>query len=161
MKKEMADFYSSSIELSVDSLFKYSYNYPDSLLFDDNQKTLVVYLDSTICGVCESKKLHQWQTTLSSIDSLSNCNPFNVLFIFSPSEGQLTSLKVMLKNVEIDYPIIIDEKHIFSSQNKHIPHNSLLHTFLLNEEKRVILVGDILYNANVRNLFLDRIRIKE
>ena len=161
LKKEITKFYSSTIELAVDSLFRYSYNYPDSLLFDDNYKTLVVYHDSMTCGVCESRKLHSWQTLLSSIDSLNNYYPFNVIFIFTPQKNQTTSLKVMLKNVEIDYPIIVDEKHFFSSQNKHIPQNPLLHSFLLNEDKKVILVGDILYNTNVRNLFLDQIRKTE
>lgn len=161
LKKEITEFYATSIELAVDSLFRYTYNFHDSLLFDNNYKTLVVYHDSMTCGVCESRKLHFWQTLLSSIDSLNNHYPFNVLFIFTPQQDQTTSLKVMLKNVEMDYPIIIDEKHLFSSQNKHIPQNPLLHTFLLNEDKKVILVGDILYNTNVRKLFLDQIGKKE
>lgn len=161
LKKELEMLYSSTIELVVDSLFNYSYNYPDSVLFDNSYKTLVVYYDSLTCGICETRKLSSWQSFLLSIDTLECYMPFNVFFIFTPPMNQSTPLKIMLKNVDIDYPVIIDEKRFFSNNNKHIPQNPLMHTFLLDENCRVLLVGDILYNTNVRNLFLNKIRTVE
>ena len=69
LKKELEMLYSSTIELVVDSLFNYSYNYPDSVLFDNSYKTLVVYYDSLTCGICETRKLSSWQSFLLSIDT--------------------------------------------------------------------------------------------
>ena len=160
IKQELSEFYSSSIDLSLDSLSKYSYNYCDSLPFDVNQKTLVVYFDSVTCGICETRNLDSWQTLLSSIDSVGCFTPFNVLFVFTPKHNQSVSFRVMLKNIDIHYPVILDEKAIFTHNNK-LPHNTLLHTFFLDEDGKVELVGDILRNNGVRNLFLDKIRIIE
>ena len=160
IKRELSEFYSSSIDLSMDSLSKYSYNYSDSLPFDMNQKTLVVYHDSLTCGICETKNLGSWNSLLSSIDSVGCYTPFNVLFVFTPRHNQAVAFRVMLKNIDIHYPVIIDENAIFANSNK-LPLNTMLHTFLLDEEGKVELVGDILRNNSVRNLFLDKIRIIE
>lgn len=158
IKRELSEFYLSSVNLQVDSLSQYSFNYLDSLPFDINQKTLVVYYDSLTCGICETNNLSSWQSLLSSIDTTGCFAPFNVLFIFTPKHNQAVSFRVMLKNIDIHYPVILDEKAIFAKSNK-LPRNAMLHTFLVDEDGKVELVGDIMRNNGVRNLFLNKMRI--
>jgi hypothetical protein len=57
--------------------------------------------------------------------------------------------------VQLDYPIFIDEEYLFISKNANIPNNHIMHVFLLDDKNKVILVGNILNNEHVRELFVN------
>lgn len=53
-------------------------------------------------------------------------------------------------------PVYIDTLGIFQKNNPHLPKNPRLHTFLLDANNHVILVGNPLYNTKIKEMY-DRV----
>ena len=155
IKSDMDRVYHSTINFSSDSMSQYMYNNVDIAYFHNNAPTLVIYFDSLICGTCEVKNLHLWNDLLSQLNSSHNLKDFKTIFVFTPSQRQIIPLKLSLRNVQLDYPIFIDEEYLFISKNANIPNNHIMHVFLLDDKNKVILVGNILNNEHVRDLFVN------
>ena len=59
----------------------------------------------------------------------------------------------LIKNSRFNYPIILDTLGHFAKLNPHLPKNKALHTFLLDENNNVILVGNPLHNKKIKEMF--------
>ena len=59
----------------------------------------------------------------------------------------------LIKNSRFNYPIILDTLGQFAKLNPHLPKNKALHTFLLDENNNVILVGNPLHNKKIKEMF--------
>ena len=55
----------------------------------------------------------------------------------------------------------LDSANIFEHQNQHIPSDVLFHTFLLDENMNVVLVGDPIRNKEINKIFWDILNGKE
>lgn len=51
------------------------------------------------------------------------------------------------------YPALIDENGLFPAANPHIPADSRFHTFLLDKNGKVILIGDPVNNPPLWELY--------
>lgn len=108
---------------------------------------LVVFVDSTECSTCYTKKMETWYYLL---DTLQNKN-FEILVIFSPKKNDCSYIKSKLKYLKVDFPIYLDSIGAFVKNNPHIPDESIYHTFLLDKNNKVLLVGNPFNNKNVSN----------
>jgi len=59
-----------------------------------------------------------------------------------------------LCKARLDGTVYLDTCNAFRRANPHIPDNPLFHTFLLNDEDSVLLVGDPFKNEKMERLFL-------
>lgn len=59
----------------------------------------------------------------------------------------------MIANTKFDYPILLDSLGEFERLNPHLPQNKALHTFLLDENNNVLLVGNPLHNKKIEEMF--------
>jgi hypothetical protein len=112
---------------------------------------LVVWYDSLSCGSCEVSRMYAWNEITAYADSLSQW--FNILFIFTPKRGDLQRINETLLYNTFDYPVILDRNSTFVKLNPKLPKNRKLHTFLLDKENRVVLVGSPLYNPTLWELY--------
>lgn len=79
----------------------------------------------------------------------------NFYFIFRPAKKDIKDVKLVLsKNVKFNYPVFLDTLGEFEKLNPHLPKNKALHTFLLDENNNVILVGDPLLNKKIERCFI-------
>lgn len=112
---------------------------------------LVNYTDSIGCTSCAINQLDWWE------DFIDYANKFNgrlkFYFIFSPIKKDLNSIKLAISNKMLNYPIMLDTLKEFERLNPHLPKNRALHTFLLDENNRVILVGNPLRNKKIKEMF--------
>lgn len=74
-------------------------------------------------------------------------------FIFSPQKKDLFDTKLLIVRQMFDYPILLDTLREFEKLNPHLPKNRALHTFLLDENNNVILVGNPLHNKKIEEMF--------
>lgn len=123
----------------------------------DAEYKYVVYFDSTYCKPCQISKLHLWQKYLSNYSP----SRLSCLFIFSSNLNDRQSYADALYNSELKYPIFLDTRNVFLKHNPHIPEELMFHTFLLDGNNNVILVGNPLYNEDIKKLFLDIINKKQ
>ncbi|MCI5706955.1 MAG: hypothetical protein MR298_06490 [Odoribacter sp.] len=97
------------------------------------------------------KKINEWDFIVDSIVQISN--RINVYFILTPRKVNLYSVRKVLISEGVRYPILIDTLGEFERLNPHLPKNQALHTFLLDENNRVILVGNPLRNKKIKDMF--------
>ena len=72
-------------------------------------------------------------------------------FIFSTPKSD--KVRNALKTNFFNYPVLIDEKGEFEKLNPHLPKNKAMHSFLLDKNNNVIMVGNPIYNKEIEKLF--------
>jgi hypothetical protein len=61
-------------------------------------------------------------------------------------QKQLEEVIKTLRIAQFDYPLFLDERQAFPAANPHIPADNRFHTFLLDKNGKVVLVGDPVNN---------------
>lgn len=118
---------------------------------------VVVYHDSDQCSTCQLGHISDWDEIIWHLDSLRPSIP--VLFIITPPEGRVREVTGYLHNLKLDrYHITVDSLNLFGKHNSMIPDNSLLHTFFLDRDNCVVLVGSPLFNKKLWDIYKDTAR---
>ncbi len=112
---------------------------------------IVVYTDSTGCSECKLRNLVLWKDVIRANDSLSV--PAGIVFVFHPKK--VRELGFMLKNYEFDYPVYYDLEGEFERLNPGLPKDVRFHTFLLDPQNRVAVVGSPVRNEKLWKLYRD------
>ena len=129
IKKELKEFTGQQIVL------------PDSLRSTVNGR------DTTLTGFMEV-----------IATSIGLKHKFNAIFIFSPKRGTEFQLITSLKAAQLDYPVFLDSGGLFLKRNPRIPSGEMYHTFLLDRQNRVVLVGNPIGNERLWELYKKEIK---
>ena len=119
--------------------------------FFDAPIKLVVWYDSLGCLSCEAGKMDAWNDIVSDADSLATW--FRIIFLFTPKKDGLQKAFIASRSDKLNYPIFIDQHATFLKQNPKFPKNRLLHSFLLDKNNKVVLVGNPLHNPGLWALY--------
>jgi hypothetical protein len=114
----------------------------------ENEYKIIVYVSSSECTSC-MLQLSAWKLFLHDIDSVTHRN-IPCLFIVNPP--RILDLIVLLELAEWEIPVCVDMNNDFAVINK-IPVNANFHTFLLNEQNRVVLIGNPMQNIEIAKLY--------
>lgn len=159
LSDELELMYNQEILFPIDSF---------QIIADDNQYLtkmsscrkrfrLYVYADSVVCSSCKIRELEEWS------DFVSKCMNYkeklDVIFVFSPQKKNRDAFWFALKSQKLDFPICIDTTGIFRRANSFLPDNPLLHTFLTDYNK-IILVGSPRGNKQINKLFWENVEKK-
>lgn len=117
--------------------------------FLESDCKMVIYTDSASCSSCALNKLYLWQDMIDY--SLENGEIVKFYFIFNPPSNE--NIRLTLRNSMLDYPVLLDSLGEFERLNPHLPKNKAMHTFLLDENNNVILVGNPLQNKEIEKMF--------
>lgn len=121
----------------------------------DSKWTLVVYADTTDCSKCYLEHLRLWNDFVKM--EIDHEGIIRFLFIIEARAGEAKGLYLQLGTTNLKHSIYVDGKKSFSRNNPQIPINQFYHTFLLNENKEVVLVGSPLYNERIEAIFKRKI----
>jgi hypothetical protein len=77
---------------------------------------------------------------------------FGVIIILNSSDMAATDYT--LTDMRFHRTVFYDLDGSFERLNPHLPPDEQLHTFLLNEKNKVILVGNPSYNKKLKDLYL-------
>lgn len=133
----------------------------DTILMDfmkGNRLKLLIYTDSSECSSCTISKMFLWDNLIEY--SRKYKEDLKFYFIFSPRKQDEEGVQIALMNNAFDYPVLIDSFGEFEQLNPHLPKNKALHTFLLDEDNHVILVGNPLHNKKIRKMFYEIVEEK-
>jgi hypothetical protein len=119
---------------------------------------LVHYVDSATCSTCYLHKV-AIDETLFNIEALSNNDFYNV-FIISPDSKAKKKLEADYFGKLIPQTIFVDSISVFMKLNPNIPPESMFHTFLLDEDNKVILVGNPMLNKQIETMMLSIVEEK-
>lgn len=118
--------------------------YPERL-----QYTIVSYVDSAGCLSCKLR-LPMWSKFINQLDSAYSNKVSVLFFLHSKIDAELL---FSLKENRFDYPICIDEEDKFNSLN-HFPTDMSFQTFLLDEENKVLAMGNPILNPKIKELYM-------
>jgi len=117
---------------------------------------MIVWYDSLSCASCQVNRMYEWTDIVAYADSFAQW--FSIIYLFTPKKEDLGRVNMALNVDNLDYPIFIDQNGSFVKQNSNLPKNRQLHSFLLDKNNRVVLVGSPLYNPSLWELYMRTIQ---
>ncbi len=129
-------------------------NISDSALYNADCKSklkMVVWADSSECSQCYIRHLDMWKGFVD----IERENPSGIqyYFILETVPDKLEKMITMIEDTQLDHSIYIDTAQYFRQHNPNIPSDVMFHTFLLDSDNKVILVGNPTKNKSIYNLF--------
>ena len=105
---------------------------------------ILLYADFTDCTNCQLI-LKTWQMYMKEFGE-----KMDFLFYFFPQDKK--ELLSILKNIQFNYPIYIDEQDELNKLNK-LPTNQSFQCFLLDKDNKVVLLGNPINNYKIWELY--------
>lgn len=118
-------------------------------IYNEDNK-IVVYVDSSFCTGCTMRKIGEWNRYKKDIKD----HIFTIYIILEKNQS-LDDIENLYYNSDVLYPIIVDTCYMFRKMNPRLPKEDIFHTFVLNNENKIVFVGDPIVNQNVEKLFSD------
>lgn len=131
----------------------------DSLKVDSKEKqpfTMVIYFSPALCNACNL-------TRLSDYENLPRQFPeAKIVYILSyRKKNEEKEIKSLLTEINFRQFVYLDCGNMFGQENDFIPGNPLFQTFLLNDENKILIVGDPTQNQEIHNLYTECISEEE
>ena len=118
--------------------------------FQDADYKVVTYIDSVGCTSCKLQ-LPRWKELMAEVDSLTDGNvPF--LFYFHPKD--MKELRYLTRRDAFTYPVCLDGQDELNRLNR-FPTDMLFQTFLLDNDNKVVAMGNPVLNPNIKNLYIE------
>lgn len=130
-----------TIPVSVDSILK------------QNQYKIISYVDTSYCYSCRLQ-LKKWKEYISEVSDKKKS--VVMLLVFNSSLKH--EAENLLGMVDWNMPIFFDKKGYFK-KTYNIPDEFALQTFLLDNNNKVIAVGNPVYNPNIKELYNKKMKI--
>lgn len=128
----------------------------EQIAYDGSDSTymLVIYIDSLSCSPCFISHMHEYEDVISEFDSLG----VSTLFVFEPQRDRQDEVKYVLEQQAYPFRTVVVGNGTFTSANPHLPSSQVLHSFLLNGESEVVVVGNPQRNDRVRALMRNSVQ---
>ena len=140
----------SEKEIKIPSDIKFSNFLSNTIPHDILNKKfkILLYIDSFGCTDCRFK-YYMWDSIIDEAKSISHDN-VGFIFVILPKNN--FNIERLLKQQQLNYPVIIDKKDILNKLNK-FPEEQKYQCFLLNKSNKVLLIGDPFINPNIWDLY--------
>lgn len=122
----------------------------DSIYIPLPSKKHILFVDSTSCSSCFIGKLIEYFDINDTLKSKS----VQLIVILQPKDIRYDDVIKRLHNDRYPFWCIVDSRGEFIKNNPRIPDNQLLHSFTIDGDNKIILVGDPKRNEKIRNLLL-------
>ena len=119
---------------------------PDSLR---KKAKLIVFVDSSECHACKLSQLSRYDRLSQLADATKK---FEFLFMLGNTHFGRITLVQYLSDLDLSFPVYVDEACVFLGNNSIIPSESIFHSFFLNSDDKILFVGDPILNERVMSL---------
>lgn len=150
LESEISGIMDTKIIIPFEKLDKRECSFFKDTLDSPHQFTLVVYLEGIKCTSCELSELSEMEKSNSDDDLWRRTYK---VFIISSDPENVDDLYALLCNQRIKNDVFLDTCGIFRKTNPIIPDSKLFHSFVLDGENKVILVGNPFKNYKLKELF--------
>ena len=150
-KSDLKALQTRPIILPLDSMQRYNNEGNDTSSCSVKSLKFIVYSDSVECVSCKLKRMYMWDSLMVKVEKVNI--PVGFYFIFSPKKEDMSMFNFTMETIPPSGFIYVDTTNIFMRINPYIPQNPVMHTFLLDENNNVLLVGNPLENEKIKKLF--------
>jgi hypothetical protein len=149
--RDMGELYSKPIMVPYSKMEKRECSlYIDSV--SENKKYRILnYIETLGCTDCELSRLAYIEKQNKKRYDLQDVE---FVYIVNVPKNESEIVYSMFRDARIEGSVYLDTCHAFRRANPHIPDNPLFHTFVLNEQDSVVLIGDPFKNDKMESLFL-------
>lgn len=147
IKSELDERLNQQIDL-IDTLKSFSLNNGWQNRNHTNWYKIVTYIDGG-CGNC-IYDLMKWD------ELISESKYIEVEFVFFIRAIDVKQLQYMLKEINFTHQVIIDKSNLFFTKNL-LPEDKRFHTFLVNNENKILLVGNPISALQIKELYFETI----
>ena len=138
--------------------------FPDSMQMMSGERvsppetdfTIVAYYDSVGCTTCKMK-LPYWEEFMAKVNTIVGYGKVTLMIVTNQSAKET---RYLVRKNGFKYPVYIDNEDIFIHLNS-FPKNENLQSFLLDEDKKVIAIGNPVNSVNIAKLFLNKMKSSE
>lgn len=126
----------------------------DTVAFDftHSRYKVVMYVDSIGCLSCKLQ-FSKWKVLMQKVDSLKK-QDFDISYVFYFNSKDYKELQYIMSREDFNYPVCFDQQDEFNKLN-HLPSETDLQTFLLNQDNRVIAIGNPINSPDMNELYLN------
>ncbi len=123
-----------------------------SKIVDELKGKIVVYSDATECSTCEISNLYKWSEIID-IQKWTR-DKVGVVFVMTPKAIDVAEIRrAIINNRQVEANIILDSFAEMPELNPYLPTKSRFKTFLLDQNNKVVLVGNPLGNEKMWELY--------
>lgn len=138
------------VTLPLDEMMLYPADKRDTL--PDYRYRYVVYVDSLECSPCKIIHMGIWNHFCSELADARTA----FCMIFSPPKGKVAEMKRVYDTYRHRIPIYIDTLGVFERDNPQFAQlPSTFHSFLLDTEGKMVVIGDASTNHYARDEVFD------
>ena len=150
--KAVKDFHHSQVKVPLDSMVRLS-SKPFPSIYGKAKYIYVMYVDSVSCGDCAISHLQDW-AAIDLTDAYKS-GALRYAFVIAPRQGQFRHVieKLREDTVYRDF-IFVDTTGVFERSNPNLPANKLLHTFMINAQGEVELIGSPISNSRIKDMIV-------
>lgn len=120
----------------------------DTIDLEDADFIILNYVDSSGCTSCKMR-LILWHEFLCSLDTLTNATMEALTIVNAPDARELTAL---IQRDDYSYPVFLDSIDWTNATNI-FPDDANFHTFLLDRNRKIIALGNPIFNTKVAALY--------
>jgi hypothetical protein len=154
MVKQLSGFMDT--EIVIPDNMQANFRGADTLIrWNDAPLKMIVWYDSAGCSSCQIQRIYEWDDIISYGKDKSDI--FEPVFIFSPKQSDLHSVNIALRSSRFRHHVYVDKDGDFYKSNPGIPSDKKMHTFLIDENDRVVLVGNPVNNEKLWALYKEHI----
>lgn len=124
---------------------------------NSSKYTMVVYVDSSQCTPCALNHLQFWNKLID--ETRKGHIDISYTFILDTKNQEKEDIGVELETNSLKGCIYIDTTSVFITNNPQIPKEREYHSFLIDANNRILLVGNPVNNENVRKLYKSILKI--
>lgn len=130
------------------SLEFYSVNDYKTRSGETNRQKMVVYFSPMVCTPCNLDHLFDMEKLEEKWSNVE------IVYILSYMENEdEMDIKTFLEEWNFKHSVYLDKGNRFAKENPMLPRNPNYHTFLLDNEGKILIVGNPMLNDDVRNLY--------
>lgn len=153
LEKQVVAMTGMHINLSFDHS-EAIFNGIDSTYTSTSKKKLIVFVDSTSCSGCFTTHISDYSEIYKTMFAQNT----ELIIVMHPLQSRIKEVKDGLRSESFPVWCIIDKEGEFQRNNPDIPRNRLLHTFLLDENNDIFLIGDPLRNPRIKELLFNTLK---
>lgn len=116
---------------------------------DEAQFKMICFVDSQECSPCILKDAYLWNGYVNVFKS------GEVAFLYVVSSKTVDAVRSQIRESGFSQNFYIDTLGKFKHENRQIPESSVYHTFLVDKDNNVLLVGNPAKNKHIEKLFFE------
>jgi peroxiredoxin len=118
---------------------------PENILTNfsrDNKYHLIMYIDTNECMPCHLEKIKLFKYYKNDFEKYQT-----EIILIAEENDKKSQLLSLLRDMKIDYPLLFSPDHQFLERNRTIRSNSFCRTFVIDNDKKVIWIGNPILSA--------------